>query len=152
MEPSSREIGAPLAGWLLVVAGGLTVLNNHLPGAETLDRGVLNLLGGLAVLLGTTFFMLPWHRWPERASLVVVPLALTLISLKDLLGGVSAFTYGLFFVVVFTWLGLTQPPGTSFAVAPFAIGAYVVPGLFGAHPPPGAVSSVTVAAPAGRPA
>jgi PAS domain-containing protein len=147
VERSPRETGARLAGWLMVAAGCLTILNNYLPGAESLNRGVLNLLGGVAVGLGAAFFVLPWDGWPDRANLVVVPLALALISLGDLLGGVSAFSYGVFFVVLFMWVGLTQPLGTSFAVGPLAVVAYVVPGLFAAHPPTGAVSSVTVAIP-----
>jgi diguanylate cyclase (GGDEF)-like protein/PAS domain S-box-containing protein len=147
VERSSRETGAHLAGWLLLAAGSLAVVNNYLPGAETLNRGVLNLFGGVVVVTGAVFFVLPWSRWPERANLVVVPLTLALVSLGDLFGGVSAFSYAVFFVVLFMWIGLTQPPGMSLVATPAALVAYVVPGLFAAHPAPGALTSVTVAIP-----
>ncbi|HKY76219.1 MAG TPA: PAS domain S-box protein, partial [Acidimicrobiia bacterium] len=74
-------------------------------------------------------------------------MAFTLIAVADRFGGVSDYSYAVYFVLAFTWVGLAFPPKTSFLLAPFAAIAYVVPGLTTPHGPAGSVSSVTVAIP-----
>jgi diguanylate cyclase len=135
------------AAGLLVAAGVFTVANNYLPGAGELNIGVLNLVGLTAIMLGLVANLLPWQRWSPRAPIVLAPLAFTLIAVADRFGGVSHYSYAVYFVLAFTWVGLAFPPKTSFLLAPFATIAYVVPGLTTPHGPAGAVSSVTVAIP-----
>jgi diguanylate cyclase (GGDEF)-like protein len=62
-------------------------------------------------------------------------------------GGVSAYSYAPFFIIVFMWVGLHHRSGTSLLLALPAAAAYMVPGL-AAHAPDGALSSVTIAIPA----
>jgi predicted signal transduction protein with EAL and GGDEF domain len=50
-----------------------------------------------------------------------------LIALHNFFGGVDAFRYGMFFFVVFIWLGLFEARWRSLRMAPFALVAYVVP-------------------------
>lgn len=145
-EPQAKT-NARRAGWLLLAAGALTVVNNYLPGSGHLDRLVLNAIGVIAVLFGLLVFALPWERWPAPTTLVLVPVGLVLIGLANLYGGVSAYSYATYFVAVFTWVGLSQPPGTSALVAPLAAAVYVAPALLRTGAPTGAVSSVTVAIP-----
>jgi diguanylate cyclase (GGDEF)-like protein len=42
-------------------------------------------------------------------------------------GGSQPYTYGVFFVVAFVWVGIAHPRGTSLWLAPVAAVAYVVP-------------------------
>ena len=139
--------GGRQAAALLVAAGALTLVNDYLPGSEHLDLLALNLVGGSAVLLGLLSWYVPWSRMPRWATLVHVPLALALIAVANLLGGVSAYSYATYYVVLFVWVGLAHPPGTAWLLVPPTAFAYVAPLLSMADPPVGGVSSVTVAVP-----
>jgi signal transduction histidine kinase len=143
----ARTSGGAQGGRLLVAAGVFTLVNNYLPGSGHLDLLVLNTVGLIAVALGLLCLWVPWERLPQRAPLALAPVAFALISLSNLFGGVSAFSYAVYFVVVFVWIGVAQPPGTSWWLLPPAVGAYVAPFLLSADPPPNALSSVTVAIP-----
>ena len=147
MMQSARGTDARLAGWLFLASGLLTVANNYLPGAAHLDKGVLNAIGAAAMVFGALTFALPWDRWPERASLAVFPFALALIVLGNLFGGVGPYSYAVYFVLLFMWVGVSQSPKTAFAVMPVAVAAYILPGLVREELPAGSVSSVTVAIP-----
>jgi signal transduction histidine kinase len=142
-----RTTSGQQGGRLLVAAGLLTLVNDYLPGAEHLDVVVLDTVGITAVTLGVIALYLPWARLPTRAPLSLAFAAFGLIALSNTYGGVSAFSYAVYFVVVFVWVGIGQPPRTSYWLAPFATAAYVGPFLAAAHPAPDAVSSVTVAIP-----
>lgn len=147
MTSRSRTTGGAQGGRLLLAAGLFTLVNNYLPGSDHLDRLVLNTVGVVAVLLGLACLRVPWERLPLRAPLALAPVAFALISLSNLYGGVSAFSYAVYFVVVFVWVGIAQPPGTSWWLLPPAAAAYVLPFLVGDDPPANALASVTVAIP-----
>ncbi|MGH8975431.1 MAG: hypothetical protein ACRD0C_19775, partial [Acidimicrobiia bacterium] len=145
-DPASRN-AARQAGMLFAAAGILTILNNFVPGSAHLDKAFLHLVGVVCLALGAGVAMLPWERWPARATLAICPLAFAVIAVANQRGGVSTYSYAPFFIVMFMWVGLHHPPRTSFALAPLAAIAYMVPGLVSANPPDGALSSVTVAVP-----
>lgn len=148
MTASSRLRAGRQGGRLLLAAGALTLVNNYLPGNEHLDIRLLNAVGLAAALLGVLALRLPWDRYPARAPLVLVPIAFALIVVADLYGGVSAFSYAVYFVVVFVWVGLAQPPGTSLALSPLLALSYLLPFLLqGKAAPANGISSVTVAVP-----
>jgi signal transduction histidine kinase len=143
----SPDSGGAQGGRLLLAAGIFTLVNNYLPGSGHLDLAVLNTVGIVAVALGLLFLRLPWERLPLRAPLALAPIAFALISLSNLFGGVSSFSYAVYFVVVFVWVGIAQPPGTSWWLLPLAVVAYLLPFLIGDNPAPNAIASVTVAIP-----
>ena len=147
MPTLQRATAGEQGGRLLIAAGAFTLVNNYLPGAEHLDVRVLNAVGLVALLLGVGCLFVPWRRLPVRAPLALALVAFALISLSNLYGGVSAFSYAVYFVVVFVWVGIGQPPGTSYWLAPLATVAYLLPFLLDDDPPVNAVSSVTVAIP-----
>lgn len=142
-----RTTGGRLGGQLLIAGGLFTLVNNYLPGSEHLDRAVLNTLGLVAVALGTVAVRLPWHRWSRRAPLALLPLALAMLTLSGTFGEVSPYSYAVYYVVIFTWVGLAQPPRTALWVSPLAVASYVLPFLLDDAPPATAVASVTVAVP-----
>lgn len=147
MGSGHRSGAARQAAGLLVAAGVFTVANNYRPGAGQLNTGVLNLVGLTAIVVGLTANLLPWHRWSPRAPVALAPLVFALIAVADRFGGVSHYSYAVYFVLAFTWVGLAFPPKTSYLLAPFATVAYVVPGLTTQHGPAGSVSSATVVIP-----
>ncbi|MCA1711041.1 MAG: PAS domain-containing sensor histidine kinase [Actinobacteria bacterium] len=147
MPLTQRATSGKQASRLLLAAGALTLVNNYLPGAEHLNIAVLNTIGLVTVALGAGGLLVPWARLPVRAPLLLALVAFALIALADRYGGVSAFSYAVYFVVVFVWVGIGQPPRTSYWLAPVATAAYVVPFLLEGDPPTNAVASVTVAIP-----
>jgi PAS domain S-box-containing protein len=144
---SQRESQARQGGWFFLAAGFLTILNNYVPGSEHLDKAFMLGLGLGIIGMGLVVFMLPWARWPRRTELAMPAISFALIALANNVGGVSPYTYGVFFVFVFVWIGMAQPPGTSLWMAPIAAIAYILPGVLGSVETPGAVSSVPVAIP-----
>jgi len=71
----------------------------------------------------------PWHRWRRTTSLLLVPPSLALIAIANSVGGFPFFSYGIFFVVVFVWIGVCHRPLFSILFAPLAAIAYVLPVL-----------------------
>lgn len=134
-------------GRLLLVAALFTLINNYLPGGEHLDIAVLNALAVTGIALGALSQVVPWQRLPSRSTLVLALLAFTLLALGDLFGDVSAYSYAVYYVVVFVWVGIAQPPGTSYWLAPFGAVAYVTPFLMMDTAPATALGSTTVAIP-----
>jgi signal transduction histidine kinase len=123
---AARVVYARVAAAFFVVSGVLAFIPTlTLQGS---DRNGMVVVGVAAIVFGVAVWFAPWQRWPQRALLwlVVVP-GLILVALANLYGGSDYHTYGVFFVVAFVLVGLTQPPGTSLLVAPFAILAYVLP-------------------------
>lgn len=146
-DTTPQRNAAGQAGLLFAAAGILTILNNFVPGSGYLDKASLHVVGLACLVLGAVVPRLPWERWPVRATLAICPLAFAVIAVANQRGGVSTYSYAPFFIIVFMWVGLHHPPRTSFALAPLATIAYMVPGLVAADPPAGALSSVTVAIP-----
>ncbi|HYH51520.1 MAG TPA: GGDEF domain-containing protein [Acidimicrobiia bacterium] len=78
---------------------------------------------------------------------MLTPFAFALIAVANAKGGVSTYSFAPFFIIVFMWVGLHHPPGTSALLVPLAAAAYVFPGILHASAPEGAVSSVAIAIP-----
>ena len=147
MGGAARLRAGHQGGRLLLAAGALTLVNNYLPGSGHLDIAVLNAVALTTIALGVVALRTPWDRMSPRAPLLLVLVAFALIAVSNLFGGVGAYSYATYFVVVFVWVGLAQPPRTSFALAPLATAAYLLPFLLVDDPPANAISSVTVAVP-----
>lgn len=137
------------AAWLLAATGALTLANNYLPGNEHLNTAVLTVVGMAALVLSFAVRLAPWERLPARATLVLPLIAFTLIAVANRFGGVSAYSYGVYFIVVFAWVGMNHAAGTSLALAPLAALAYVLPMLSTPGHSSAAVWSVTVPIPVG---
>lgn len=147
MTARLRTTGGAQGGRLLLAAGVFTLVNNYLPGSGHLDRAVLNAVALVAIALGVACLRVPWERLHPRAPLPLALVAFALLSLSNHYGGVSAYSYAVYFVVVFVWVGIAQPPGTAWWLVPPAGVAYVLPFLVADDPPATALPSVTVAIP-----
>ncbi len=117
-----------LAGVLLFGSGLVTLATLPLPAAPNINRPAIVAITAVAMVAGLLAWVAPWDRWPRSASLWLIPLALGLIASGNYFGADSdPHSYGVFFVVVFVWIGITHPLWTSTWMAPIATLAYVAP-------------------------
>ncbi len=121
-----RKFHGRLAAVFFAGAGVLGLVRLRLP-VPGLDTTALTAIATTALLAGVAIALVPWEKWPPRASLIIAPLAFTLISLANVFGGWDLYKYGNFFVVVFVWIGLAYPRLTSVAMLPLAATAYMLP-------------------------
>ena len=118
-----------LAAVFYLVSGLLSLATLPLSSADA-DIGALAAVSVAAVTIGAVSWFVHWERLPRPASLILVPPALALIAAGNAFGGSDYFTYGVFFLLAFVWIGFAHAPGTSLLFAPLAAAAYVVPLLF----------------------
>ena len=141
------DTAAGQAALLFVAAGTLGLLGEGVPNApHTTSVRVLNLT---TLAFGLLVSQLPWERWAPRATLVLVPAALALIVTGRWFdpNGVEVL-YGLWFAVVFGWVGSWHPGRTSLLLAPGAALAYTIPFLPGSPAAsPESLATVAVAIP-----
>jgi len=131
LNESPRAATRYAAAVLLV--GGLTgFLSNHVIMQYKSSNEVI---AALDIVVGVVIWLLPWDRWPMRATLALVPVGFVLLGFSRSLGTVLVAGYGVSFVMVFLWVGVTQPPRTSFWLAPFAAVAYAMPSIVSAGDP-----------------
>jgi diguanylate cyclase (GGDEF)-like protein len=117
-----------------VLSGVATWATSFLPYPAGFDAAAVRAVGLATVAAALLVLLVPWRRWPLKATLVLVPVALALISVHNTVSSGDAYRYGTFFLVLFMWVGIWHPRGTSLAVSPLAAGAYVVP-LLVTHQP-----------------
>jgi len=117
------------SGLLVAIAGAVLPFR---PGSSSV--GVVS-VGVACVAIGTVVWYLPWCRWRRSSTLWLIPLAFGMITLHNRFTGEDGFVYSIFFFVVFVWIGVGQPLGTSTVFSPLLAVAYVLP-LIGAHTGP----------------
>jgi diguanylate cyclase (GGDEF)-like protein len=138
--------GIRQAGAFFALGAVVSFVGNHVPG--TPHRGTAADLVALAdLLVAVLAWIAPWDAWPRRARLLLVGFGLALISVPCYLGLAPSYSFGACFVVLFAWVGMTQPPGTSLLVMPFAAVAYLAPLLGGDADRSDAINSAIVALP-----
>ena len=130
-EEGRARFSSRLAAFLFFGSGALLLINVPLPGPPDINRAGELVVGLSAMVIGVVVWRVHWDRYPLLWQLVLVPPALALIALGNYFGGSNPpYAYGVFFVVVFMWIGLGFPRWTSIAVSPFALVAYIVPILY----------------------
>lgn len=130
-----------------MLAGGITFLNSWLPVFASGHPGIVRMTSGTSVIVGLLAMRLPWSRWPLWASLLLVPVALAIVGVFRAVGASDGYTFSVYFVVIFTWVGVAQPRWTSLWLSPLAAGAYVAPLLIAPNQTAADVASVTVTIP-----
>ena len=142
----SVERGARQAAALFTLAGVIGLLNGFVPGMVGYGNDWLRLVNVAALVVAVVTPLVPWGRLGPRSTLVLVLPALGLIGVSHLVDGVPAPIYGVWFVVLFAWIGMWHPAGTCVMVGPLAVIAYVAP--LAMRGDTEAVASVGVAIPA----
>ena len=122
----SRRVIARSAAVLLVLGGVLNLGAAFQPVAG--DVVLLEAAIGVATaIVGLVVWGLPWERWPVRATAWLAPVAFCAVALSNAAGGKDPWSYAPFFLVVFAWIGICQPRGTSVWLLPLFVAAYVIP-------------------------
>jgi diguanylate cyclase (GGDEF)-like protein len=135
------------AALLFCLAGCLGLVSERLhdSGAMRSTSIAVNLT---ALLVGVAVHLAPWDRWPERSTLALVPFAFALLAVGQRVAPGAPSSYGVWFVVVFAWVGFWHPPRTAAWLAPIGAVAYVAPFIGVPWTPEDAIASVTIAIPA----
>ncbi len=127
-DGASARFAGRLSAQLYLLSGGMLLLAVLLlPAPPQSDRAALVGVAVLALVAGCIIRALPWHRWPARASLLLLVPTFVLIGLNNAVEGVDGYRYAPFFFITFAWIGLTQRRWTSVAVVPLAAAAYLIP-------------------------
>ena len=92
---------------LFLAAGIMTLVNNHVPNANY--QAINDYVGLMAVVASPLGLLLPWERWPARATLVYFPFCLVLLVMNAMYGSTAREIYAFWFVVAFVWVGLHHP-------------------------------------------
>jgi diguanylate cyclase (GGDEF)-like protein len=140
-----RQRGTRQAAAFFALGGIFSLVANRVPGSPQDPSADIIVLADVLVALFVWYA--PWHRWPSRAGLLLVAFALPLIAVPSYLGLAPTYSYGACFMVVFAWVGMTQPPLTSFLIAPPVTAAYLAPLLLSPADRADAIGSAAVALP-----
>jgi len=129
-RPGSAARGLGLVGLL---SSALVLVSTFFPSAVE-DTSSVRAVAVAAGVVAAGMYLPFWRRLPARATLVMVPAALALIGVHNSVGGDDPYRYGVFFLLVFVWIGVHHPRWTSLSVGPLALVAYTVPLLLHHHP------------------
>ena len=145
---SRRELAgaaAHPAGVLFIAAGCIGLVTDFLAVGVGDGNPIVILIDSTNLAIGLITLRLPWRRWHERSVLVLPVAAFANIAATN--GAAPESTFGVWFVLVFVWIGMWQPPRTSYAMAPIAACAYLFPFAFGLSSAYGAAASVAISIP-----
>jgi diguanylate cyclase (GGDEF)-like protein len=127
-ELGPRTVGRIAAG-LFAASGLLSAFSIVLPRPPGMNTQAVFYVSVLAVVAGGLAYIAPWDTWARPASLALIPVAFALIALGNAYGSTRPYTYSVFFIVAFAWIGMSQTRWTSVWFAPLAAVAYVLPML-----------------------
>jgi diguanylate cyclase (GGDEF)-like protein len=147
---SRREVAgaaAHQAGVLFIAAGCIGLATDFLAIVVGGGNAIVILIDSTNMAIGLITVRLPWRRWPERSVLVLPVAAFANIAATNITGTTPEATFGVWFVLVFVWIGMWQPPRTSYAMAPVAACAYLLPFALGVSSTYGTVASVAISIP-----
>jgi diguanylate cyclase (GGDEF)-like protein len=121
------------AAFLFLGAGIIGLINDAIPGSV----GYHHLLTTSPDAINTGIGILTWihsdNRFLRSRFGLILPLgALAIIALSNTAGALPAPTLGIWYVLVYVWVGLWFPRGTVATTSPCAFAAYVLPLLCGA--------------------
>jgi hypothetical protein len=114
-----------IAGLSLAAGGLVTVMSLAVSPANAEELGLLA-VAVAAVAAGGIVWLLPWQRWHWAATLSVIPVAFTLIALRNFFSPLTVAP-SVFFVATFAWIGIGYRRFTSLMFAPLATAAYLLP-------------------------
>ena len=124
MGRSSRRAASRQSAVLFAASGLLAVVALLLPGDASRSAFLAVIAADFSAAL--LIVLLPWHRWRLSATLWITPVAFVIIGLSSAADLIPVRAYGLFFVLVFAWVGVHHPPGTALTLLPLAVVAYSV--------------------------
>lgn len=123
----SPKVTARLAGLLYLGCGGLGAI--LLVGTEVAGNDKSALIGvmGSTQIIAVFALLAPWNRWHPRANLVLAVIAFAMVFMTGKIDLGIPHIYGAMSIMIFMWIGIAHPPGTSLYMAPLALLAFVEP-------------------------
>ena len=121
---------APRAAALVFLVGGLLALAVALVVPELRGERSITLLAGVAAAFGAGALAAPWERLGPQAELVLPVFAFVLFAWGGAIAHGAPVPYLAMLPLPFVFVGITQRPGTSSALAPAAIVALAVADRF----------------------
>jgi diguanylate cyclase (GGDEF)-like protein len=123
----SHRLIARLAGVLFIAGSAILAPILLLPGNDWNGGGALG-VAAAGIVVGIITLLLPWQRWRRSTTLILLLPAFGLITLGNALQK-DPYVYGIYYVLVFAWVGVAHPRWTSFKVLPLAVVSFLVPVL-----------------------
>lgn len=116
-------------GGLLFIVGAAAMVPLVVLSPDAADRRATLLAVVIASLAtGVAAMVLPWDRWPRWATLVLAPLAGAVIAFANSLSP-DPWLYAIFLLLVFGWIGIAHPPGTSARLVVIVMLVYLLPAV-----------------------
>jgi diguanylate cyclase (GGDEF)-like protein/PAS domain S-box-containing protein len=112
------------ADLLFVICGVVALAGAPMPGP--VHRVAVAAIGIGCFALAGVIRVLPWGRWGDSATLVLIFPLLALVDLTEV-AGAPARTDTVLVFLLFAWVGAHQPRWSSLWLAPLAATAYTVP-------------------------
>lgn len=113
------------AAILHILSGGVVLVLLPFVGSPRLP-GTVAAVAVVAIAVGIAHLVFPWSDLGRRATLWIIPESLALVVAFNLTYG-DRVLYTTFFFVVWAWVGLAHPPGTSVRFSPLLVVAYLLP-------------------------
>jgi diguanylate cyclase (GGDEF)-like protein/PAS domain S-box-containing protein len=126
---SPRPTGPRHAAILFAVCGLLGLVAIPAPGART---SALLAVAAADLAMALTVLVIPWHRLPQRATLLIAVPAFGIIVASNAEGLLPPRSLAMMFVLVFVWIGSHHRPWQSLWLLPvagpaFALAVHVQP-------------------------
>ena len=146
-ERLSPSVLARLAGIFFAFSGAVA-MGTALLGSERMSDAELGFaVGAAAFAVGVGTWLFPWDRVPRSWIFSLVVIALALKAAGNVGRGGDPYTYVVHYLILYMWLGLALPRGSSLLSSPLLIASYVFP-LWWLEVGLGAISSALLAVPA----
>jgi diguanylate cyclase (GGDEF)-like protein len=142
LPPERRAVRQ--AAWLFVAAGAIGLVTDFMPGTVGHGDKPLDTIDLVIGLLALTKLS-KWLTGYRSLSLAI--LGMTGVALNNIAGALPVPTLGIWFVLIFLWIGSWHRRGVCLAMAPLATAAYLLPYAFGAPRAPGSMGSVVLIIP-----
>lgn len=121
--------GPGLGVWLgavFYVLGGLAVLTTLWALPADVDRVPGVIAAVVAIVGGVAMLFVPWHRFSDRALLVLPITGFALIAAAGAAAPHLLEHYVPLYLLALIFVGLTQTPGTALVVFPLAIASFLI--------------------------
>jgi diguanylate cyclase (GGDEF)-like protein len=137
-----RGVRQGATSFLILGAVGLSAF--FIPGTNAFGQGRLLIVDLVTMLAGGCALSPLGRALTGYRSLLMPLLSLAIIACANSLGLLTPVPLGIYFVIIFVWIGQWHPPGTALRFAPIGVLAYLVPFAIGAPRADGELSSVVL--------
>jgi diguanylate cyclase (GGDEF)-like protein len=142
LPPNVR--GVRQGGMFFLILGVAGFTGYLIPGGRGYHHASLLVIIPLVLVTGALARTRIAWRLTGYRSLVIPTIGLLSVAACNTAGLLSPVPLGVYFIVVFLWIGQWHPPGTALRFAPVGLVAYLAPYALGAPKDDSTVSSVVI--------